>query len=257
MDEGLVPPATGGKEFNEYWYRITSQLMNEIWGAFYPGMTKMAAERAKWGARIMSDDWATHPDIVYGVMYRAAFFENDMEGLIRLASAYLPVNSPYRQGIYDILLWHNEQSDWRETRKLMHNKYFYKIEEFDIPYPVGGAIINGLSGIVALLYGDGDFTKTIAIATSMGYDCKQAATVGGLLGIVIGGSNIPDRFTKELPSRNKWSEPVMVSGGGSVADLDSSGGGDAECPFVVNVCDKYILFRNIAYWHVRKFHFIF
>jgi hypothetical protein len=145
MDEGYVPPATGGKELNEYWYRITSQLMNEIWGAFYPGMTKMAAERAEWGARTMTDDWATHTDIVYGVMYSAAFFEKDMEGLIRPAPAYLPVNSPYRPGIHDILLWHNKPSDWRETRKLMHNKYFYKIEEFDIPYPIGGAIINGLA----------------------------------------------------------------------------------------------------------------
>jgi hypothetical protein len=44
-----------------------------------------------------------------------------------------------------------------------------------------------------------------------------------------------------------WSDPVMVSGGGSVADLDSWGGGDAECPFVVHVGDKYVLFRNVEY----------
>jgi len=44
-----------------------------------------------------------------------------------------------------------------------------------------------------------------------------------------------------------WSEPVMVSGGGSVADLDSWGGGDAECPFVVNIGNKFILFRNVEY----------
>ncbi len=39
----------------------------------------------------------------------------------------------------------------------------------------------------------------------------------------------------------------MVSGGGSVAELDSWGGGDAECPFVVPLDDKFLLFRNIEY----------
>jgi hypothetical protein len=44
-----------------------------------------------------------------------------------------------------------------------------------------------------------------------------------------------------------WSEPTMVSGGGKYAEVDSWGGGDAECPFVVPINDKYILFRNVEY----------
>ena len=45
----------------------------------------------------------------------------------------------------------------------------------------------------------------------------------------------------------EWSEPTMVSAGGSVAEMDSWGGGDAECPFVVPLEDKFVLFRNIEY----------
>lgn len=44
-----------------------------------------------------------------------------------------------------------------------------------------------------------------------------------------------------------WSEPTLVSGGGCVAELDGWGGGDAECPFVVPMGDKYVLFRNQVY----------
>ncbi|MCG6186199.1 glycoside hydrolase family protein [Maribellus maritimus] len=44
-----------------------------------------------------------------------------------------------------------------------------------------------------------------------------------------------------------WSEPTMVSAGGSVKDMDSWGGGDAECPFVVPIDDKFVLFRNVEY----------
>lgn len=54
-------------------------------------------------------------------------------------------------------------------------------------------------------------------------------------------------FCRTSPDLRSWSEATMVCGGGSVADRDSWGGGDAECPFVVNIHDKYILFRNVEY----------
>lgn len=45
----------------------------------------------------------------------------------------------------------------------------------------------------------------------------------------------------------EWTEPTMVSGGGRYAEMDSWGGGDAECPFVVQLEDKFVLFRNVEY----------
>ncbi len=208
METGMVPPATGSREHNDYWYRITSQLTNEIWGVLYPGMVDKAAERSEWGARVTTEDWATHPDIVYGVMYSAAFFESDIKDLVQLGRNHLPIDSPFRRGIDDLLYWHSEHEDWRVTRQLLHENYFEEIDGFFVPYPVVGSIINGLSGIMALLYGNGDFTRTVAIATSAGYDCdNQAATCGGLLGVMNGASSIPDSFTKLLPSRGEWKEP--------------------------------------------------
>ena len=44
-----------------------------------------------------------------------------------------------------------------------------------------------------------------------------------------------------------WSEPVMVSAGGSVADKSNWYGGDAECPFVVHKDGVFYLFRNQLY----------
>ena len=40
MSKGLVAPETGRKENNRNWFQIDPQLVNEIWSAFYPGMTK-------------------------------------------------------------------------------------------------------------------------------------------------------------------------------------------------------------------------
>jgi hypothetical protein len=54
-------------------------------------------------------------------------------------------------------------------------------------------------------------------------------------------------FCRTSNDMKSWSEPVMVSGGGSPADKDPWFGGDAECPFVVKYKGKYILFRNQVY----------
>lgn len=208
INQGVIPPQTGSKELNEYWYKISSQLLNEIWGAVYPGMTDKAAERAEWGACITNDDWATHGTVVFVTMYSAAFFEKDIHKLLAIGLSKLPADSPYKKAIEDIIRWHDENADWKETRKLIVKNYFEEFNGFKIPYPLGGAVVNGLSGIMALLYGEGDFVKTVGIATTAGFDCdNQAATVGGLIGVINGVQCIPDRFTKELPSRGKWDQP--------------------------------------------------
>ncbi|MFW6289985.1 MAG: ADP-ribosylglycohydrolase family protein, partial [Mariniphaga sp.] len=161
LHQGYIPPKTGSKELNENWYRITSQLINEIWGVVYPGMTNKAAEWGEWGAKITGDDWGTHGAVIYAAMYSAAFFENDVNELVQIGISKIPDDSPFKKAVNDLIGWHRENPDWRETRRLIHKNYYKEIDGFRIPDPVAGAVINGLSGIMALLYGEGDFTKTV------------------------------------------------------------------------------------------------
>jgi ADP-ribosylglycohydrolase len=209
MERGLVPPETGKKANNPNWFQIDPQLVNEIWSVFYPGMTGRAAERAEWGARITSDDWGTHPTIAYAVMYSAAFFEKDVEKLVQMAIDKVPSTGPFAEGIRDVVRWHKEHSDWRETRREIHQKYWaYKKDGYEAPVSVVSSLVNGLCGIMAILYGQGDFMTTVGIATSAGYDCdNQAATCGGLIGVIHGAGCIPDALTKDFIRPGKWKRP--------------------------------------------------
>jgi ADP-ribosylglycohydrolase len=196
MSKGLVAPETGRKENNKNWFQIDPQLVNEIWSAFYPGMTEKASERALWGARITNDDWGTHPTIAYGVMISAAFFEKDVEKLVQMAIEAVPNEGPFAEGIRDVVRWHKENDDWRDTRKLIHDKYFkYKKGSYEAPVSVVSSLNNGLCGIMAILYGEGDFMKTVGIAVSAGYDCdNQAATCAGLIGVLNGTKCLPQEM---------------------------------------------------------------
>jgi ADP-ribosylglycohydrolase len=209
MDKGFVAPETGRKENNKNWFQIDAQLVNEIWSAFYPGMTKKAGERAQWGARITNDHWGTHPAIAYGIMISAAFFENDTEKLVQMAIDGIPNEGPFAEGMRDVVNWHKKHDDWRETRREIHEKYYrYEKDSYKAPVSVVSSLNNGLCGVMAILYGKGDFMKTVGIAASAGYDCdNQAATVGGLMGVLNGTKSIPERLTKSISFYEEWDKP--------------------------------------------------
>ena len=97
MDKGFVAPYTGHKKNNKNWFQIDAQLVNEIWGVFYPGMTQLAVDRSLWGAKITNDDWGTHPTMAYGAMISAAF-ESDPETLVKFAIDKLPKYGPFYEG---------------------------------------------------------------------------------------------------------------------------------------------------------------
>jgi hypothetical protein len=210
MDQGMVAPDTGRRENNRNWFQIDPQLVNEIWSAFHPGMTRQAADRAQWGARITNDGWGTHATVAYAVVYSGAFFEKDVEKLVSMAVEAVPDEGPFVEGLRDVIRWHREYPDWRDTRKRIHDKYYrYKKGSYEAPVSVVSSLQNGLCGIMAILYGEGDFTRTVGIAVSAGYDCdNQAATCGGLMGVLNGADCVPDRLTKECQFRKrKWDKP--------------------------------------------------
>jgi len=209
MSKGLIPPATGSKANNENWYQIDPQLVNEIWSMFYPGMVRKSTDRALWAARITNDDWGTHPTMAYAVMYSAAVFESDVDKLVDLALKYIPGDSPFREGMVDVIAWHKQNEDWRKTRKMLFEKYYrYKKGNYSAPVSDVSSLINGLYGIMALLYGQGDFVMTTGIAVSAGIDCdNQAATCAGIIGVIHGASAIPPGLTEGLTEKPSWKRP--------------------------------------------------
>lgn len=209
MEEGLVAPETGKKEHNPYWYAIDPQLVNEIWSAFYPGMPDQAVDRALWSARITSDDWGTHPTMFYAALYSAAFFEKDIEKLYDIGMSYIPQDSPFLKGLQDVKKWHKANADWKVTRELIKKNYLHYPAVVENPwfYEVS-AMVNGLCGAMAILYGEGDFIRTTGIAVTAGYDCdNQGATCAGFIGVRNGAGCIPRALTHEMGYNESWEEP--------------------------------------------------
>ncbi len=204
MNFGFTPPFTGKKEINPHWYQIDPQLINEIWAYTAPGMVGYASAKSDWAGRITSDDWGVEPTIHYGAMYAAAFFENDIRKLIDIGLKELPANSRYAHTVREMILLHEQHpNNWKASWKVMAQQYY--LEEPDVTKTIWNANLNGACAILAMLYGKGDFQKTLDLSCAMGFDAdNQAATLAGLLGIVHGLKGIPKELY--LPVEG-WTKP--------------------------------------------------
>lgn len=204
MHFGYTPPFTGDKNINPHWFQIDPQLINEIWAYTAPGMVKYSAQKSDWAALITSDEWGAEPTVHYGAMYAAAFFEKDVRKLIDIGLKELPANGRYAQTIRDMIELHKKYPNkWQDAWKEMAEKYY--INEPDLTKTIWNANLNGACGILAMLYGNGDFQRTLDLSCAMGFDAdNQAATVAGLLGIVYGFKGLPENLY--LPIEG-WTKP--------------------------------------------------
>lgn len=192
MGRGYVPPDTGSKENNEYWGSIDAQIECEIFGVICPGMISKAYEMAKFFAKVTNDDYAAEAAAFYAAMFSCAFFESDVSLVVRTALTKVSKNSLTWEVISDVIRWHEEIENWKETREKIWEKYG--------SYGWTSSPLNLAAVVMAVLYGNGDFDYSLMIANSAGWDNDcNAATVGGLLGLIVGEKGI----------NKKWKEPLM------------------------------------------------
>ena len=204
MHLGYTPPFTGAQDLNPHWYQIDPQLINEIWAYTAPGMPEYAVGKSDWAARITSDSWAVAPTALYGAMYSEAFFEKDVRKLIEKGLRYLPEDDRYAKGVRKCLdLYKQYPDDWVKSRQIIAKEFY--TDEDPMTKTIWNADLNGLMGILSMLYGKGDFQRTLDLSCAMGFDCdNQAATVSGLLGVMYGAKALPKDLTMPIDG---WTLP--------------------------------------------------
>ena len=221
MHAGWDPPLTGRRNLNPQWFQIDPQLVNEIWAITAPGMVRYAVEKSAWAARITNDGFGIEPTLHYAAMYAAAFFEKDINKLIDTGIAALPKNSRYAQAVeFARQLHQNHPDEWQIARQAVAARFYYgdgaqqdgELARGAFAYnqhawPAVDAVLNGVCGILALLYGEGDFQRTLDLASAFGFDAdNQAATISGLLGVMHGMAGIPEHALFPLEDAG-WNAP--------------------------------------------------
>jgi len=181
LKSGIAAPASGsralnGKTISE---QIGSQIFIDGWAMLFPGDPERSADWARRAASVSHDGEAIYGAQIIAALEAQAFVESDIDVLIDTALQFIPVESTIARLIADVRSWHAEHDDWYVTRKLIGEHYGY--DKF------GGAchmVPNHALIILALLYGKGDFRRSLMIANTAGWDTDcNAGNVGAILGI--------------------------------------------------------------------------
>lgn len=200
--QGIMPPASGHWLNNPHADDIDYQIEADFAGLMSPGMPNVASEISDKIGHIMNygDGW--YGGVYIGAMYSLAFVSDDIEFIVTEALKTIPEQSLYYQCMRDVIGWHKQYpDDWKQTWFECQRKW-----SEDIGCPVGvfanyniDAVINSAYILIGLLYGEGDFYKTMDISTRCGQDSDcNPASAAGILGTMIGYSQIPEKWMKNL-----------------------------------------------------------
>lgn len=190
---GLVPPETA-TYMNPYREWIGAQIRADMWGYVAPGMPEYGAELAFRDARLSHVKNGIYGEMFISAMISAAFATSDIEELINIGLSEIPAESRLSEAVKDVIEWRKKFSDWRESWKRINEKYgrYHRVH----------TINNAALVLLGLLYGEGDFERSITISVMGGWDTDcNGATAGSILGVMLGADRMPKKWIAPLNDR--------------------------------------------------------
>jgi ADP-ribosylglycohydrolase len=190
---GHRPPRTATL-VNPYREWIGAQIRVDAYGYASPGDPERAATMA------FADASVSHTgNGIYGAMWAAAliaaaFAETTMRAALDSALAVVPARSRLAEALRGVLALHEQGLDWEAARDVLEARH-------GALSPVH-TINNAAVVSAALLWGEGDFARTVALAVQGGWDTDcNGATAGSAFGAMHGRAALPDEWIAPLHDR--------------------------------------------------------
>ncbi len=219
LKNGIDAPRSGSMEMNGQVVaeQIGAQIFIDGWAMVAPGQPDLAAKLAREAATVSHDGEAVNGAVVLAVMESMAFVETDIDRLIDQALTYIPTDSVIARLIADVRSWHAREPDWRATREMLAANYGYdKYGGNCHMVPNHGLIIH------SLLHGEDDFSETMKIINTCGWDTDcNSGNVGCLMGIKNGLTGIDAGLNKGLDWRGPVADRIYLptaEGGRGISD---------------------------------------
>lgn len=194
--KGYQPPNTALFQ-NPYREWIGAQIRGDYFGYINPGDPAMAAEMAWRDASISHVKNGIYGEMFAAAMIAQAAVEQDIPAIIEAGLSQVPVSSRLYEAVEAVVNnWRNGVSQ-QEIFAGIHRRF----DEF-LGHDWCHTIANAMIVAAALLYGGGDYGKSICMAVETGFDTDcNGATVGSVLGMRNGASAIDPEWTRPVQDK--------------------------------------------------------
>ena len=197
---GIKAPESGHWKNNFHANDIDFQIEADFAGLMAPGMVNSAVGVCDKIGHIMNYGDGYYGGVYVTAMYALAFVSDDVEFVVNEALKTIPAESEFHKCISDVLRFHKQYpDDWKQTwfeieKKWEEHHFCSAFDAYNIEAKINSAYI-----VIGLLYGQGDFTRTMDISMRCGQDSDcNPASAAGILGTMFGYSKIPQQYLSAL-----------------------------------------------------------
>ncbi len=199
--KGILPPQSGSPRYLHA-DDIDFQIESDVFGMIAPGMPQVSNRFDDRMGHIMNYGDGVYGGMFISAMYTQAFFAKNIREVVENGLKAIPPQSLYAKLIRDVIQWHDENpNDWLKTWHLLQAKWGevdHCPDGYKQPFNID-AKLNGGYVVIGLLYGNGDWYKTMNYATRCGQDADcNPANAAGILGTLIGARAIPAEYREPL-----------------------------------------------------------
>ena len=180
---------------------IDFQIECDFIGFVNPCMPQSSNKMCEKVGAIMSAADGMYAGMYVSAMHTLAYETDDIKAIVNAALGAIPAESGYAQCVRDVIsCYEKDPENWKAAWDFMAEKWApYDICTPYLPFNID-AKLNGAYVVMGLLYGQGDWAKTMEITVRCGQDTDcNTATAAAVLGIIDGYEAIPEIYKSYLP----------------------------------------------------------
>jgi len=209
--KGYLPPESAVYK-NPYREWIGAQIRGDYFGYINPGDPETAADMAFRDASISHIKNGIYGEMFVSAMLACAAVNGDIKEIIRGGLAQIPSTSRLYEEVTALLNDYDAGVSQNDAFAKIHEKY-NEHNAHDWCHTISNALIVAAS----LLYGGGDFGRSICMAVETGFDTDcNGATVGSILGMAYGTEAIDKYWTE--PFNDKLVTSIFGVGTVSISE---------------------------------------
>ncbi len=198
LRNGIPAPRSGSIEQNGSTMaeQIGGQIFIDPWGLVSPGNPEQAAKLAEKAASVTHGGNGVWGGVYVACAISLAFVEPDLEKVLEKALDYIPADCEYARVVRAVTDYYKKHPEnWRDCFQYIYENFGYD------KYPGNCHIIpNAAVMILSMLYGGGDFERTLCICNMCGWDTDcNVGNVGCIMGVHCGLEGI---------DYDKWRKPI-------------------------------------------------
>lgn len=197
LQKGIPAPESGSADRNGIILaeQIGGQIFIDTWGLVWPDNYLKAAQYAEAAASVSHDKNGLYGARFIAACISKAFSASSMDEILDTAASVIPADSTYAKVVRAVRKFHGkEPNDFRLCLRYLQDEWGYD------KYPgICHIIPNAGVCILSLVYGEGDFSRTVEIATMCGWDTDcNAGNVGTIAGVFTGLAGLPEHYRKPI-----------------------------------------------------------